>query len=202
MSMIKWAPCTWGWQTRMAAAAQYGAQAERSTYPVTSSCATAVRAIMTAVGFCICISRSSTLPSLVSLISATEHNSRCGMISQSCVHLLHGLQATLDTKISIQLTTSATNKHLDGAFGAKVGLHDLVQAFGGIYIHEEGCTLAHGFCIWIQGLHGPHGCCCDSGWLSSGALPLWIRSRGCSTAASESLFLAVAARCMIKVVVC
>lgn len=36
--------------------------------PVMSSCAVAARAIMTAVGFWICISRSSTLPSLVSLI--------------------------------------------------------------------------------------------------------------------------------------
>mmetsp|Transcript_1491 Transcript_1491/g.9124 ORF Transcript_1491/g.9124 Transcript_1491/m.9124 type:complete len:217 (-) Transcript_1491:24-674(-) len=37
--------------------------------PVTSSCATAARAIITAVGFWICISRSSTFPSLVSLTS-------------------------------------------------------------------------------------------------------------------------------------
>ena len=37
--------------------------------PVTSSCATAARAIMTAVGFWICISRRRTLPSLVSLMS-------------------------------------------------------------------------------------------------------------------------------------
>ena len=36
--------------------------------PVTSSCATAVLAIMTAVGFWICISRSSTFPSFVSLM--------------------------------------------------------------------------------------------------------------------------------------
>lgn len=41
-------------------------------HPVTSSCATAVRAIMTAVGFVICISRSSVLPSLVSLMSAGQ----------------------------------------------------------------------------------------------------------------------------------
>ena len=40
-----------------------------SSHPVMSSCATAARAIMTAVGFWICISRSSTLPSLVSLMS-------------------------------------------------------------------------------------------------------------------------------------
>lgn len=39
------------------------------THPVMSSCATAVRPIMTAVGFWICISRNSTLPSLVSLRS-------------------------------------------------------------------------------------------------------------------------------------
>mmetsp|Transcript_11137 Transcript_11137/g.25095 ORF Transcript_11137/g.25095 Transcript_11137/m.25095 type:complete len:214 (+) Transcript_11137:946-1587(+) len=37
--------------------------------PVTSSCATAVRAIMTAVGFWICISRRRTFPSLVSFTS-------------------------------------------------------------------------------------------------------------------------------------
>jgi len=37
--------------------------------PVTSSCAVAVLAIMAAVGFWICISWSSTLPSLVSLMS-------------------------------------------------------------------------------------------------------------------------------------
>lgn len=36
--------------------------------PQISSCAVAARAIMTAVGFCICISRSRTLPSLVNLI--------------------------------------------------------------------------------------------------------------------------------------
>ena len=40
------------------------------SHPVMSSCATAVLAIITAVGFCICISRSSTFPSFVSLISA------------------------------------------------------------------------------------------------------------------------------------
>lgn len=38
--------------------------------PVTSSWATAALAIITAVGFWICISLSRTLPSLVSLISA------------------------------------------------------------------------------------------------------------------------------------
>jgi hypothetical protein len=38
------------------------------THPVMSSCATAARAIMTAVGFWICISRRRTLPSLVSLM--------------------------------------------------------------------------------------------------------------------------------------
>jgi hypothetical protein len=43
-----------------------------AAHPVMSSCATAVRAIITAVGFCICISLSSTLPSFVSLISATS----------------------------------------------------------------------------------------------------------------------------------
>ena len=37
---------------------------------MTSSWATAVRAIMTAVGFWICISRKRTFPSLVSLMSA------------------------------------------------------------------------------------------------------------------------------------
>jgi hypothetical protein len=47
-------------------------------YPVMSSCATAVRAIMTAVGFCICISRSSTLPSFVSLMSAQRRARRGG----------------------------------------------------------------------------------------------------------------------------
>jgi hypothetical protein len=41
----------------------------RLPHPVTSSCATAARAIMTAVGFWICISRSRTLPSFVSLMS-------------------------------------------------------------------------------------------------------------------------------------
>ncbi len=45
------------------------------TDPVMSSWATAVRAIMTAVGFCICISRSSTFPSLVSLMSAVRMTS-------------------------------------------------------------------------------------------------------------------------------
>ena len=43
-----------------------------SSHPVMSSCATAARAIMTAVGFWICISRSRTLPSLVSLMPTSE----------------------------------------------------------------------------------------------------------------------------------
>mmetsp|Transcript_351 Transcript_351/g.874 ORF Transcript_351/g.874 Transcript_351/m.874 type:complete len:259 (-) Transcript_351:70-846(-) len=43
--------------------------------PVTSSCATDVRAIMTAVGFWICISRSSTFPSLVSLMAPAPSTS-------------------------------------------------------------------------------------------------------------------------------
>ncbi len=47
------------------------------TDPVMSSWATAVRAIMTAVGFCICISRSSTFPSLVSLMSAGRTTVGC-----------------------------------------------------------------------------------------------------------------------------
>lgn len=68
------------------------------------------------------------------------------------------------------LTASAPHKHLDGSLGAKVCLHDLVQALGGIYVHEEGSTFAHGLCIWIQGLDGTHGCCGLS--VRLGGLPL------------------------------
>ena len=56
------------------------------TYPVTSSWATAVRAIMTAVGFWICISRKRTFPSLVSFMSVGHKKEECElaqMISRS-----------------------------------------------------------------------------------------------------------------------
>lgn len=44
--------------------------------PQMSSCAVAALAIMTAVGCCICISRRSTFPSLVSLIYSASHQYR------------------------------------------------------------------------------------------------------------------------------
>ena len=61
-----------------------GRQCEHLAHPVMSSWATAVRAIMTAVGFCICISRSSTLPSFVSLISVARIQSSVFISLASC----------------------------------------------------------------------------------------------------------------------
>jgi hypothetical protein len=51
-----------------------GEPGQRSTYPLMSSCATAARAIITAVGFCICISLKRTFPSLVSFTSGQPYH--------------------------------------------------------------------------------------------------------------------------------
>lgn len=84
------------------------------------------------------------LPSLVSLISPAPPTS-----------------LEMKTRERIWKTEKRENKlegeeekgksvHLDGAFGAEVGLENILQALGGIDIHVKCCRFVQHFCIWIQ----------------------------------------------------
>lgn len=70
---------------------------------------------MTAVGFWICISRSKTLPSLVSLMSARGRATPTvnGLVTQN--HTARPNNSRLEV-ISL-LTSGAAHQHLDGALG-------------------------------------------------------------------------------------
>lgn len=54
------------------------------------------------------------------------------------------------------LTSSAPDKHLDGALGPKVGFHDIMQSFCCINIHEQGCTPAHDLGLGVQSFDRRH----------------------------------------------
>ena len=54
------------------------------------------------------------------------------------------------------LTSSATNKHLDGALGPEIRLHNIVQTFRCIDVHEQCCTPAHDFGLGVECLDGRH----------------------------------------------
>ena len=41
-------------------------------------------------------------------------------------------------------------RHLDGAFGAEVGLEDILQALGGVDVHMECCRFVQHLRVWIQ----------------------------------------------------
>lgn len=55
-----------------------------------------------------------------------------------------------------RLTTGTTNKHLYRPLRPKVGLHDFVQTFGGIYVHKQGRVPAHDFRLRIQHFDTTH----------------------------------------------
>lgn len=55
------------------------------------------------------------------------------------------------------LTSRSAHKHLDGAFGAKIGLHDFIQTFGCIDIHEKGSPSPHHLRLAVQLLYTCHG---------------------------------------------
>ena len=40
--------------------------------------------------------------------------------------------------------------HFDGAFGAEVGLEDILQAFGGVDVHVKCCRFVQHLRVWIQ----------------------------------------------------
>ena len=41
-------------------------------------------------------------------------------------------------------------RHFDGAFGAEVGLEDILQALGGVDVHMECCRFIQHLRVWIQ----------------------------------------------------
>ena len=41
-------------------------------------------------------------------------------------------------------------RHFDGAFGAEVGLEDILQAFGGVDVHVKCCRFVQHLRVWIQ----------------------------------------------------
>lgn len=49
-----------------------------------------------------------------------------------------------------ELTSRPSYKHLNGALGPQIALHDLMEAFGGIDVHEERSALAHDFSLRIE----------------------------------------------------
>ncbi len=65
--------------------------------------------------------------------------------------------ATAKVLLITLLTSSATNKHLDGSFGSKVGLHNVMQTFCCIDVHEKCCTPTHNFGLGVECLDGSHG---------------------------------------------
>ena len=70
-----------------------------------------------------------------------------------------------------QRTSCAAYKHLDGALGAKVGLHHLVQPLGGVDVHEQGRVAAHHLRIRVERLDRPHAA------RFAPPLPLWPRAQ-------------------------
>ena len=54
------------------------------------------------------------------------------------------------------LTSSATNKHLDGALWPEVGFHNIMQSFRCVDVHEQSCAPAHDLGLGVQCFYGRH----------------------------------------------
>ena len=131
---------------------------------MTSSWATAVRAIMTAVGFWICISRKRTFPSLVSLISAGH--------KQEEFKCWHRLSAAHPGGHEVNRAAAAVLQQFADCFCGHAGC-DLSWQTGGLFMDT--------LCPCKASLQGA----CPGGWVHRSKLPERLPSPFCSFARSS-----------------